>query len=67
MERLTAIELGNRATQEGVEYTVTHYYDKKDLKTIKDKNLKQATFLLIEALENFYDALEEATFTELST
>lgn len=65
METLTATELDQRCSQEGIQYTLEYYYDKKEFYTIKDDKLRARTLQLIDALKNFQDALEEAKWKEL--
>jgi len=63
---LSAQELNNRVIQEGIEYALTNYFSPKDLKSIKNSELKLATQKLIYALEDFQDVLEDATWQEIT-
>lgn len=62
---LTASELSQRVGQEGICYTICHYYPPKDLKKIKNKELRDAAIQLLYCLEEFEDILEDAVLKEL--
>jgi hypothetical protein len=65
VNELTASELSSRICQEGLEYTLLHYYSIKDFKTIKNPQLKVKTLELINSVKLFQNALERARLKEL--
>lgn len=63
---LMASEIKQRISQEGsIDYVLLRYYQSKDLKKIKNKELRDAAIELLYCLEEFEDILEDAVLKEL--